>query len=84
VDPHKVLQTGATQIWTAFPSAAIPGILHSYLDGLHLVFILAIALGGASFIAGLFASNSKLDMGRVFGIKAKKEEEEEEEEKEKK
>jgi hypothetical protein len=35
-----------------------------------LVFILAIVLGGVSFIAGLFASGGKLDVGRAFGIEA--------------
>jgi urea transporter len=74
VDPHEVIRTGATDIWTAFPSADIPGILHSYLAGLHLVFILAIVLGGLSFVVGLLAPDEKLNVSRAFGIEANIEE----------
>jgi hypothetical protein len=68
LNPHEVLQTGATDVWTRFSNAVIPVILQSYLEGLHLVFILAIALGGISFVVGLSATGGKLEISHALGI----------------
>jgi hypothetical protein len=51
-----------------FSEAEIPGILLSYLNGLHVVFAMAIALAGLSFVAGVFAPGGKINASRAFGI----------------
>jgi MFS transporter, DHA2 family, glioxin efflux transporter len=74
VDPRKVILTGATAIRTSFPIAQVPGILLSYLDGIHLVFALSIGLAGLSFLPGLIALGGRIDLDRAFGIDTKSEE----------
>jgi MFS family permease len=68
IDPKEVIQTGVTDIWNVFSAADIPGILHSYLDGLHIVFAIAIAFAGLSFVIGLFAPGGKINISKAFGI----------------
>lgn len=68
VEPAKVIQTGATDIWKVFSETEIRGILLSYLNGLHVVFAMAIALAGLSFVAGVFAPGGKINVSRAFGI----------------
>lgn len=68
VDPAKVILIGATDIRTAFPKPIVDGILLSYLDGLRLVFIIAIVLGGLSFVAAMFAPGGKINIKKSFGL----------------
>ena len=72
-NPARVLATGVTDIRSVFAPSVIPGILLSYLDGLHLVFAVAIGLGGGSLIAALFARWHRINVGKAFGITAKSE-----------
>jgi MFS transporter, DHA2 family, glioxin efflux transporter len=55
VNAAKVLATGAADIRDVFAQDNIYGILISYLDGLHAVFALAIALSGLSLVVAIFA-----------------------------
>jgi len=55
LDPMAVIATGATQFSSTFPPTAIPGILLSYMQSLHVVFAIAIALAGVSAVVSLFA-----------------------------
>jgi MFS transporter, DHA2 family, glioxin efflux transporter len=66
VDAVQVIRAGATGIST-FPSAVRPGIILSYLDGLHVVFALGIALAGLSFVAAAFAPGGKINISKAFG-----------------
>ena len=68
VDPAKVLATGATEIRNVFAKEDVHGILLSYLDGLHVAFALAIALGGMSFLAALFVPWKRVNVSRAFGV----------------
>jgi len=68
--PAQVLAVGATQIRVSFAKEDIPGILLSYLDGLHVAFALAIALSVVSFLAAFFAPWpwGKINVGKVFQV----------------
>jgi hypothetical protein len=72
VDPAIVLATGATDIRTRFSGAVLEGVLKSYLDGLHVAFILIIVLAGLSFFAVLAAvlglERGPLNTKQIFGI----------------
>jgi hypothetical protein len=70
VSPAEVLAVGATQIRASFAKEDILGIILSYLDGLHVVFALAIALSVISFFAAIFAPWpwGKINVGKVFQV----------------
>ena len=51
VDPHAVIQAGATEIRSTFAADAVPGIVKAYLEGLRGVYILVIAFTGAGTLA---------------------------------
>lgn len=51
VDPHAVIQAGATEIRSSFAANDVPGIVEAYLKGLRAVYILVIALTGAGTLA---------------------------------
>jgi hypothetical protein len=53
-----------------FSATEVLGILHGYLDGLHVVFAMAVALAGLSFIVALFAPGERLNLKKAFGIKS--------------
>jgi MFS transporter, DHA2 family, glioxin efflux transporter len=55
VDPMAVIATGATQFGSTFPPTATPGILLSYMQSLHVVFAIAIALAGVAAVVSWFA-----------------------------
>lgn len=61
VNPAQLVKNGITAIRTTFPAADIPGILLSYLDGIHMTFILGVALAGVSVIPALFAPWRNID-----------------------
>jgi hypothetical protein len=54
VNPALVVATGATNLRDVFPADQLDGILHAYMDGLKLTFLLAIVLGGVAVIVSLF------------------------------
>jgi hypothetical protein len=66
VDSAKVLATGATDIRTSFGGDEIAGTILSYLDGLHVVFGLAITLAGLSLIVALFAPWKRVNVRDVL------------------
>lgn len=55
VGAGKVIATGATEIRNAFSADQIPGVLNSYLSGLHAAFALAIVAAGLATIAGFLS-----------------------------
>ncbi|GJC79011.1 putative efflux pump gsfJ [Colletotrichum liriopes] len=67
VDPALVAITGATQIRTAFPAEAVPGIIQAYMDGLKIAFALTIAGAGVSFLVSLGSRWSKLNTKNLAG-----------------
>jgi multisubunit Na+/H+ antiporter MnhC subunit len=79
VDPALVIATGATEIRTTFSGAELDGVLRSYLDGLHVVFILTIVIAGLSFFAVLAAililKRGPLNTKQVLGLEQKSNEE---------
>ncbi|WYZ45128.1 hypothetical protein EsH8_VIII_000444 [Colletotrichum jinshuiense] len=67
VDPNLVAITGATQIRTAFPAEAVPGVIQAYMDGLKVAFALAVAGAGVSFLISLGSRWSKLNTKNLSG-----------------
>ncbi|KAL8689624.1 MAG: hypothetical protein Q9218_004750 [Villophora microphyllina] len=67
VDPAQVVATGATALRDTFSPEQLPGIIASYLSGIHLAFALAIGLIGFSLLAALAAPWRKLDTGTAQG-----------------
>ena len=53
VSPFAVVQTGATNIQATFGPEHLAAIQAAYADGLHVVFILVIALAGCSVLISL-------------------------------
>jgi hypothetical protein len=60
IDPMAVISIGATQFRGSLPASSVPGIVLSYMQSLHVVFILAIVLAGLSTIASGFAQWKKI------------------------
>ena len=54
VSPSAVLVAGATELRHLFSKEDLPGILRSYMDGLHVTFYLAIALAGVAVVTSVF------------------------------
>jgi hypothetical protein len=48
IDPRIVVGLGATQFRNELPAAAVPGVVLSYMQSLHPVFILATTLAGVA------------------------------------
>lgn len=55
ISPGEVISTGATEIRNAFSADQIPGVLNSYLSGLHAAFALTIVAAGLATISGFFS-----------------------------
>lgn len=55
VDAAKVVATGVTELRSVFPPDVIPGLLRSYLSGLHAAFALALVSAGIATILGFFS-----------------------------
>ncbi|MCJ1387729.1 hypothetical protein MMC18_000572 [Xylographa bjoerkii] len=53
VDPSSVVSVGATEIRTAFPPHAVPGIVDAYLYSLHAVYAIVIAYVGAAALVAM-------------------------------
>ena len=60
IDPKIVIGLGATQFRNSLPAAAIPGVVLSYMQSLHTVFILAITLAGVATLVSLIAKWEKI------------------------
>ena len=56
VNPQSVITVGATEIRSSFPADVVPGIIQAEMDGVHVVFALAIAAAG---IGMLFTAGAK-------------------------
>ncbi|KZL83270.1 major facilitator superfamily transporter [Colletotrichum incanum] len=67
VDPALVAITGATQLRSAFPAEAVPGVIQAYMDGLKIAFALAVAGAGVSFLVSLGSRWSKLNTKNLAG-----------------
>src|ERR1700712_4442639 len=62
IDPKEVVGLGATQFRDALPSTAIPGVVLSYMQSLHIVFALATALAGVATLVSLLARWEKIQV----------------------
>ncbi|KAH8646326.1 major facilitator superfamily domain-containing protein [Xylariales sp. PMI_506] len=51
IELGKVISTGATDIWAAFPPDEIPDVVKAYMGGLKTVFAMSCGLAGVSFAA---------------------------------
>lgn len=60
IDPKIVIGLGATQFRSSLPAAAIPGVILSYMQSLHTVFILATTLAGVATLVSLIARWEKI------------------------
>lgn len=60
INPMAVISIGATQFRSSLPASSVPGIVLSYMQSLHVVFILAIVLAGLSTTAAGFAQWRKI------------------------
>ncbi|CAM1507753.1 Fc.00g046010.m01.CDS01 [Cosmosporella sp. VM-42] len=68
VDPTLVIATGATQIRSgAFTSEQVPGIVHSYMDGIHNVFAFGAATVGVALIVSVLNKWKRLNMAGSKG-----------------
>ena len=50
INPLQVIGTGATQIRTAFPAEAVPGIIEAYMDGIKIAFIVVTSLSALACV----------------------------------
>ena len=55
VNAPKVVATGATELRSVFAADVIPGVLRSYLSGLHAAFAIAIVAAGLATIVSFFS-----------------------------
>jgi hypothetical protein len=62
IDPQMVIGLGATQFRNSLPKEAIPGVVLSYMQSLHPVFILATTLAGVSILVSLIARWEKIKL----------------------
>lgn len=62
IDPQVVIGLGATQFRSSLPATALPGILLSYIQSLHPVFALSIALAGFATLVSLIARFEKIQV----------------------
>jgi hypothetical protein len=62
IDPKMVIGLGATQFRSSLPKEAIPGVLLSYMQSLHPVFIMATTLAGVATLLSLIARWEKIKM----------------------
>jgi hypothetical protein len=60
IDSNIVIGLGVTQFRTFLPAAAIPGVVLSYMQSLHTVFILATTLAGMATLVSLIARWEKI------------------------
>ena len=60
INPQMVVGLGATQFRQSLPATAIPGVVLSYMQSLHPVFILATTLAGVSILVSLIAKWEKI------------------------
>ena len=67
VSPAQVVATGATSLREAFSAEQLPGIVASYLSGVHLAFALAVGLIGVSLLAAVVAPWRKIDAMKAMG-----------------
>ncbi|KAL8650653.1 MAG: hypothetical protein Q9210_003700 [Variospora velana] len=67
VDPAQVVLTGATSLREVFSAEQLPGIIASYLSGIHLTFAIATGLIGASLLAAVLAPWRKIDATKAMG-----------------
>jgi hypothetical protein len=62
IDPNVVVGLGATQFRDTLPKTSIPGVVLSYMQSLHIVFALTIALAGVATLVSLLARWEKIQV----------------------
>lgn len=60
LDPNAVVGGGATGFRSALPASATAGIVLSYMQSLHIVFALVIALAGMATLASVIPRFEKI------------------------
>ncbi|KAK5313081.1 hypothetical protein LTR93_011076 [Exophiala xenobiotica] len=60
IDPKIVTALGATRFRDSLPAVAVPGVVLSYMQSLHPVFILATTLAGVATLVSLIARWEKI------------------------
>jgi hypothetical protein len=60
LDPNVVVGGGATGFRSALPASATPEVVLSYMQSLHIVFALAIALAGMATLASVIPRFEKI------------------------
>lgn len=67
VSPAQVIITGATSLRSTFSAEQLPGVIASYLSGIHTAFALATGLIGISLLVSAFAPWRKIDAMKAMG-----------------
>ncbi|KAH8893555.1 MFS general substrate transporter [Thozetella sp. PMI_491] len=68
VSPDLVITTGAADLQNTFGPSVLHGVLVAYMDALKVVFAVATASRGVSFLFGLFMTWKKLDTARLKSL----------------
>lgn len=55
VNAAEVVATGVTELRSTFPADVIPGLLRSYLSGIHAAFAIALISAGIATIISFFS-----------------------------
>jgi hypothetical protein len=62
IDPTTVVGLGATQFRSMLPFTAISGVVLSYMQSLHIVFVLATVLAGVATVVSVAARWEKIQV----------------------
>jgi hypothetical protein len=64
INPFQVVATGATQIRSAFPAEAVPGIIEAYMEGIKDAFILVTSFSALAVVFALMMDMRPLPANR--------------------
>lgn len=60
VESGQVIRTGAAELRNKFSTTVLPGVIQAYMDGLQIVFAVAIASAGIATLASVFSERGTL------------------------
>ncbi|KAH6684655.1 MFS gliotoxin efflux transporter glia [Halenospora varia] len=60
VESGQVIRTGAAELRNKFSITVLPGVIQAYMDGLQIVFAVAIASAGIATLASVFSERGTL------------------------
>jgi hypothetical protein len=67
ISKGRLILTGATALRESFNSQELPIVIDGYMKGLHIVFAMAIAFTGFSFLISLLTRWNKLKLENLTG-----------------